>query len=99
MLTCTLDFGSTGTGPSSVTWTGLDDLIESTDYVIDTGTDSDDGERKTTLTFSSVDSIDYAGTYTCQFMYSDTESYTETAEVIVRCKFNQILDMSKLNCL
>ena len=85
VLTCVLDYGSTGTGPTSVTWLGIESLTVTDQYVIDAGSD-DAGTRTTTLTFASVDSNDYAGTYTCEFTYSDTETYTETVEVKVRCK-------------
>ena len=87
VLSCVLDFGSTGTGPTSVTWLGQVDSLTVTDhYVIDAGSD-DAGTRTTTLTFASVDSNDFAGTYTCQFTYPDEETYTETVDVVVRCKF------------
>ena len=86
VLSCVLDYGSTGTGPTSVTWAGVDSLTVTDQYVIDAGSD-DAGTRTTTLTFASVDSNVYAATYTCQFTYSDTETYSETVDVVVRCKF------------
>ena len=88
VLSCVLDFGSTGTGPDSVSWTGLDSLTETTQYVIaDDVDDSIDGTRKTTLTFASVDSNDFASTYTCVFTYPDDETYEDEVQVVVRCKF------------
>ena len=53
------------------------------------GSNEDDGTRTTTLTLKDIDDGKYAGDYTCDFVYSDTESYeSEEIEVVVRGRFN-----------
>ena len=49
------------------------------------GSNEDDGTRTTTLTLKDIDDGKYAGDYTCDFEYSDTENYeSEEIEVVVR---------------
>ena len=85
-LSCVADFGTTGTGPTSAAWTGLDALT-SDDYEIDAGSNGDDGLRTTTLTFATPDALKYAATYTCAFVFADDDNdYSEEIELIVRCK-------------
>jgi len=86
-LSCLIDYGSTGTGPTSVSWSGKDSLA-SVDYAEDPGTNDADGIRTTTITFASTDAIKYASTYTCNFDYDDDDTvYAKEIELIVRCEF------------
>eukprot|EP00116_Pleurobrachia_bachei_P002702 sb/3462964/ len=90
ILTCTLSYGASGTGPNSATWSGLDGFTVDTDYTIDAGTNNNDGTRSTTLTFASTDDGKFAGTYACSFTYTSTTQgvadtvFSDTVQVIVR---------------
>ena len=88
-LSCTLNYGANGIGPdSTVTWKGIDSsLTKGTHYTIAEGV-NEGGERTTTLTFSTPNTIHYAQTYTCEFMYTTGSlKYDETVELVVRREF------------
>lgn len=96
-LTCTLSYGPSGTGPSTVSWTGIDPVLQSGQgYTIDEGR-NEGGERTVTIRFPSPSNISYAKTYTCNFEYSTTERYTETVQLVVRCKCKLFSNLSEVH--
>ncbi|KAL5251233.1 hypothetical protein ACHWQZ_G016815 [Mnemiopsis leidyi] len=85
MLSCVFDFTKGGTGPTTVTWSGVDSLTVTEEYTLDLGSNGADGTRTSTLTLKNIDEAKYAGDYVCNFGYSDTESYkSEEIDVVVR---------------
>ena len=87
-LSCTLNYGANGIGPDSVKWKGMhSSLTKGTHYTTAEGV-NEGGERTTTITFSTPNTIDYAQTYTCEFMYTTGSlKYDETVELVVRREF------------
>ena len=85
ILECVFFFGLSGTGPASVEWKGIDASITDDEKKIDENTNID-GTRTTTLTFPSTDNAKFDGTYTCSFVYDDSEKYDGDIVLVTRCE-------------
>ena len=48
------------------------------------GQNGADGKRTTSLTLKGIDDAKFAETYSCSFIYSDSEKYSESVELHVR---------------
>ena len=84
-MTCTFDFGALGSVPEYTTWTSenFEKLIKDQEYVI-INNDTVSGQISTTLKLADIESLDFAGRYTCIFRYSVEEIYQTDIEFNVR---------------